>query len=149
MLTKHLKRLWRKIIAILQNFSDHRKTKRFEVTVPAQITSFEFSELVRVHDLSREGCRISSEGSLPLDKIVHLELYIPKLIHNNRKSKGLMKCGMISGRIAYCSQWQLGGIKQYGIQFFINPTEFHGIPKIIRKIQHNTNRYRPPMRWVA
>ena len=136
-------------MAILQNFSDQRKTKRFEVAVPAQVSSFEFSELVRVHDLSRGGCRISSEGSLPLDRIVHLELYIPKLIHNNRKSKGLMKCGMISGKIAYCSQWQLVGIKQYGIQFLSSPIESHGIPKIIREIQRNTERYRPAMRWVA
>ncbi len=136
-------------MAILQNFDENRKTKRFDVAVPAQVTSFEFSELVRVHDLSRGGCRISSEGSLSLDKIVHLELYIPKLIHNNRKSKGLMKCGMISGKIAYCSQWQLGGIKQYGIQFLSNPIESHGIPKIIREIQRNTERYRPAMRWVA
>ena len=136
-------------MAILQNFDENRKTKRYDVAVPAQVTSFEFSELVRVHDLSRGGCRISSEGSLSLDKIVHLELYIPKLIHNNRKSKGLMKCGMISGKIAYCSQWQLGGIKQYGIQFLSNPIESHGIPKIIREIQRNTERYRPAMRWVA
>ena len=136
-------------MAILQNFNENRKTKRFDVAVPAQVTSFEFSELVRVHDLSRGGCRISSEGSLCLDKIVHLELYIPKLIHNNRKSKGLMKCGMISGKIAYCSQWQLGGIKQYGIQFLSSPIESHGIPKIIREIQRNTERYRPAMRWVA
>ena len=136
-------------MAILQNFDENRKTKRFDVAVPAQVTSFEFSELVRVHDLSRGGCRISSEGSLSLDKIVHLELYIPKLIHNNRKSKGLMKCGMISGKIAYCSQWQLGGIKQYGIQFLNSPIESHGIPKIIREIQRNTERYRPAMRWVA
>ena len=136
-------------MAILQNFDENRKTKRFDVAVPTQVTSFEFSELVRVHDLSRGGCRISSEGSLPLDKIVHLELYIPKLIHNNRKSKGLMKCGMISGKIAYCSQWQLGGIKQYGIQFLSSPIESHGIPKIIREIQQNTERYRPAMRWVA
>ena len=136
-------------MAILQNFDENRKTKRFDVAVPAQVTSFEFSELVRVHDLSRGGCRISSEGSLSLDKIVHLELYIPKLIRNNRKSKGLMKCGMISGKIAYCSQWQLGGIKQYGIQFLSSPIESHGIPKIIREIQRNTERYRPAMRWVA
>ena len=136
-------------MAILQNFDENRKTKRFDVAVPAQVTSFEFSELVRVHDLSRGGCRISSEGSLSLDKIVHLELYIPKLIHNNRKSKGLMKCGMISGKIAYCSQWQLGGIKQYGIQFLSSPIESHVIPKIIREIQRNTERYRPVMRWVA
>jgi len=136
-------------MAILQNFDENLKTKRFDVAVPAQVTSFEFSELVRVHDLSRGGCRISSQGSLPLDKIVHLELYIPKLIHNNRKSKGLMKCGMISGKIAYCSQWQLGGIKQYGIQFLSSPIESHGIPKIIREIQQNTDRYRPTMRWVA
>ena len=136
-------------MAILQNFDENRKTKRFDVAVPAQVTSFEFSELVRVHDLSRGGCRISSEGSLSLDKIVHLELYIPKLIHNNRKSKGLMKCGMISGKIAYCSQWQLGGIKQYGIRFLSSPIESHGIPKIIREIQRNTERYRPVMRWVA
>jgi hypothetical protein len=136
-------------MAILQNFDENRKTKRFDVAVPAQVTSFKFSELVRVHDLSRGGCRISSEGSLSLDKIVHLELYIPKLIHNNRKSKGLMKCGMISGKIAYCSQWQLGGIKQYGIQFLSSPIESHGIPKIIREIQRNTERYRPAMRWVA
>ena len=136
-------------MAILQNFDENRKTKRFDVTIPAQVTSFEFSELVRVHDLSRGGCRISSEGSLPRDKIVHLELYIPKLIHNNRKSKGLMKCGMISGKIAYCSQWQLGGIKQYGIQFLSSPIESHGIPKIIREIQQNNERYRPAMRWVA
>ena len=136
-------------MAILQNFDENRKTKRFDVAVPAQVTSFEFSELVRVHDLSRGGCRISSEGSLSLDKIVHLELYIPKLIHNNRKSKGLMKCGMISGKIAYCSQWQLGGIKQYGIQFLSSPIESHGIPKIISEIQRNTERYRPVMRWVA
>lgn len=136
-------------MAILQNFNENRKTKRFDVAVPAQVTSFEFSELVRVHDLSRGGCRISSEGSLSLDKIVHLELYIPKLIHNNRKSKGLMKCGMISGKITYCSQWQLGGIKQYGIQFLSSPIESHGIPKIIREIQRNTERYRPAMRWVA
>ena len=136
-------------MAILQTFEENRKTKRFDVAVPAQVTSFEFSELVRVHDLSRGGCRISSEGSLSLDKIVHLELYIPKLIHNNRKSKGLMKCGMISGKIAYCSQWQLGGIKQYGIQFLSSPIESHGIPKIIREIQRNTERYRPAMRWVA
>ena len=136
-------------MAILQNFDENRKTKRFDVAVPAQVTSFEFSELVRVHDLSRGGCRISSEGSLSLDKIVHLELYIPKLIHNNRKPKGLMKCGMISGKIAYCSQWQLGGIKQYGIQFLSSPIESHGIPKIIREIQRNTERYRPVMRWVA
>ena len=136
-------------MSILQNFDENRKTKRFEVAVPAQVTSFEFSELVRVHDLSRGGCRISSEGSLSLDKIVHLELYIPKLIHNNRKSKGLMKCGMISGKIAYCSQWQLGGIKQYGIQFLSSPIESHGIPKIIREIQQNTERYSPAMRWVA
>ena len=136
-------------MAILQNFDENRKTKRYDVVVPAQVTSFEFSELVRVHDLSRGGCRISSEGSLSLDKIVHLELYIPKLIHNNRKSKGLMKCGMISGKIAYCSQWQLGGIKQYGIQFLSSPIESHGIPKIIREIQRNTERYRPAMRWVA
>ena len=136
-------------MAILQNFNENRKTKRIDVAVPAQVTSFEFSELVRVHDLSRGGCRISSEGSLSLDKIVHLELYIPKLIHNNRKSKGLMKCGMISGKIAYCSQWQLGGIKQYGIQFLSSPIESHGIPKIIREIQRNTARYRPAMRWVA
>ena len=136
-------------MAILQNFDENRKNKRFDVAVPAQVTSFEFSELVRVHDLSRGGCRISSEGSLSLDKIVHLELYIPKLIHNNRKSKGLMKCGMISGKIAYCSQWQLGGIKQYGIQFLSSPIESHGIPKIIREIQRNTERYRPAMRWVA
>ena len=136
-------------MAILQNFDENRKTKRFDVAVPAQVTSFEFSELVRVHDLSRGGCRISSEGSLSLDKIVHLELYIPKLIHNNRKSKGLMKCGMISGKIAYCSQWQFGGIKQYGIQFLSSPIESHGIPKIIREIQRNTERYRPVMRWVA
>ena len=136
-------------MAILQNFDENRKTKRFDVAVPAQVTSFEFSELVRVHDLSRGGCRISSEGSLSLDKIVHLELYIPKLIHNNRKSKGLMKCGMISGKIAYCSQWQLGGIKQYGIKFLSSPIESHGIPKIIREIQRNTERYRPVMRWVA
>ena len=136
-------------MAILQNFDENRKTKRFDVAVPAQVTSFEFSELVRVHDLSRGGCRISSECSLSLDKIVHLELYIPKLIHNNRKSKGLMKCGMISGKIAYCSQWQLGGIKQYGIQFLSSPIESHGIPKIIREIQRNTERYRPVMRWVA
>ena len=136
-------------MAILQNFEENRKTKRFDVTVPAQVTGFEFTELVRVHDLSRGGCRISSEGSLSLDKIVHLELYIPKLIHNNRKSKGLMKCGMISGKIAYCSQWHLGGIKQYGIQFLSSPIESHGIPKIIREIQRNTERYRPAMRWVA
>ena len=136
-------------MAILQNFDENRKTKRFDVAVPAQVTSFKFSELVRVHDLSRGGCRISSEGSLSLDKIVHLELYIPKLIRNNRKSKGLMKCGMISGKIAYCSQWQLGGIKQYGIQFLSSPIESHGIPKIIREIQRNTERYRPVMRWVA
>ena len=136
-------------MAILQNVNENRKTKRFDVAIPAQVTSFEFSELVRVHDLSRGGCRISSEGSLSLDKIVHLELYIPKLIHNNRKSKGLMKCGMISGKIAYCSQWQLGGIKQYGIQFLSSPIESHGIPKIIREIQRNTERYRPVMRWVA
>ena len=136
-------------MAILQNFNENRKTKRFDVAVPAQVTSFEFSELVRVHDLSRGGCRISSEGSLSLDKIVHLELYIPKLIHNNRKSKGLMKCGMISGKITYCFQWQLGGIKQYGIQFLSSPIESHGIPKIIREIQRNTERYRPAMRWVA
>ena len=136
-------------MAILQNFEENRKTKRFDVAVPAQVTGFEFSELVRVHDLSRGGCRISSEGSLSLDKIVHLELYIPKLIHNNRKSKGLMKCGMISGKIAYCSQWHLGGIKQYGIQFLSSPIESHGIPKIIREIQRNTERYRPVMRWVA
>ena len=136
-------------MAILQNFDENRKTKRFDVAVPAQVTSFEFSELVRVHDLSRGGCRISSEGSLSLDKIVHLELYIPKLIHNNRKSKGLMKCGMISGKIVYCSQWQLGGIKQYGIQFLSSPIESHGIPKIIYEIQRNTERYRPAMRWVA
>ena len=136
-------------MAILQKFNENRRTKRFDVAVPAQVTSFEFSELVRVHDLSRGGCRISSEGSLPLDKIVHLELYIPKLIHNNRKSKGLMKCGMISGKIAYCSQWQLGGIKQYGIQFLSSPIESHGIPKIIREIQQNTDRYRPAMGWVA
>ena len=136
-------------MAILQKFDENRKTKRFDVAVPAQVTSFEFSELVRVHDLSRGGCRISSEGSLSLDKIVHLELYIPKLIHNNRKSKGLMKCGMISGKIVYCSQWQLGGIKQYGIQFLSSPIESHGIPKIIREILRNTERYRPAMRWVA
>ena len=136
-------------MAILKNFDENRKTKRFDVVVPALVTSFEFSELVRVHDLSRGGCRISSEGSLSLDKIVHLELYIPKLIHNNRKSKGLMKCGMISGKIVYCSQWQLGGIKQYGIQFLSSPIESHGIPKIIREIQRNTERYRPAMRWVA
>ena len=136
-------------MAILQNLNENRRTKRFDVAVPAQVTSFEFSELVRVHDLSRGGCCISSEGSLSLDKIVHLELYIPKLIHNNRKSKGLMKCGMISGKIAYCSQWQLGGIKQYGIQFLSSPIESHGIPKIIREIQQNTERYRPAMRWVA
>ena len=136
-------------MAILQNFNENRKTKRFDVAVPAQVTSFEFSELVRVHDLSRGGCRISSEGSLSLDKIVHLELYIPKLIHNNRKSKGLMKCGMISGKIACCSQWQLGGTKQYEIQFLSSPIESHGIPKIIREIQRNTERYRPAMRWVA
>ena len=136
-------------MAILQNLNENRRTKRFDVAVPAQVTSFEFSELVRVHDLSRGGCCISSEGSLSLDKIVHLELYIPKLIHNNRKSKGLMKCGMISGKIAYCYQWQLGGIKQYGIQFLSNPIESHGIPKIIREIQQNTERYRPAMRWVA
>ena len=136
-------------MAILQKFNENRRTKRFDVAVPAQVTSFEFSELVRVHDLSRGGCRISSQESLPLDKIVHLELYIPKLIHNNRKSKGLMKCGMISGKITYCSQWQLGGIKQYGIQFLSSPIESHGIPKIIREIQHNTDRYRPTMRWVA
>ena len=136
-------------MAILQNFDENRKTKRFDVAVPAQVTSFEFSELVRVHDLSRGGCCISSESSLSLDKIVHLELYIPKLIHNNRKSKGLMKCGMISGKIAYCSQWKLGGIKQYGIQFLSSPIESHGIPKIIREIQRNTERYRPAMRWVA
>ena len=136
-------------MAILQNFNENRKTKRFDVAVPAQVTSFEFSELVRVHDLSRGGCRISSEGALTLDKIVHLELYIPKLIHNNRKSKGLMKCGVISGKIAYCSQWQLGGIKQYGIQFLSSPIESHGIPKIIQEIQRNTERYRPAMRWVA
>jgi len=136
-------------MAILQNFNENRKTKRFDVAIPAQVTSFEFSELVRVHDLSRGGCRISSEGSLLLDKIVHLELYIPKLIHNNCKSKGLMKCGMISGKIAYCSQWQLGGTKQYGIQFLSSPIESHGIPKIIREIQQNTDRYRPTMRWVA
>ena len=136
-------------MAILKNFDENRKTKRFDVVVPALVTSFEFSELVRVHDLSRGGCRISSEGSLSLDKIVHLELYIPKLIHNNRKSKGLMKCGMISGKIAYCSQWQLGGVKQYGIQFLSSPIESHGIPKIIREIQRNTERYRPAMRWVA
>ena len=136
-------------MAILQNFDENRKTKRYDVAVPAQVTSFEFSELVRVHDLSRGGCRISSEGSLSLDKIVHLELYIPKLIHNNRKSKGLMKCGMISGKIAYCSKWQLGGIKQYGIQFLNSPIESQGIPKIIREIQRNTERYRPAMRWVA
>ena len=136
-------------MAILQNFSDQRKTKRFEVAVPAQVSSFEFSELVRVHDLSRGGCRISSEGSLPLDRIVYLELFIPKLIHNNRKSKGLMKCGMISGKITYCSQWQLGGIKIYGIQFLSSPMEAHGIPKIIREIQHNSDRYSPSMRWVA
>ena len=134
---------------ILKNFDENRKTKRFDVVVPALVTSFEFSELVRVHDLSRGGCRISSEGSLSLDKIVHLELYTPKLIHNNRKSKGLMKCGMISGKIVYCSQWQLGGIKQYGIQFLSSPIESHGIPKIIREIQRNTERYRPVMRWVA
>ena len=136
-------------MAILKNFDENRKTKRFDVVVPALVTSFEFSELVRVHDLSRGGCRISSEGSLSLDKIVHLELYIPKLIHNNRKSKGLMKCGMISGKIVYCSQWQLGGIKQYGIQFLSSPIESHGIPKIIREIQQNTERYSPAMRWVA
>ena len=136
-------------MAILKNFDESRKTKRFDVVVPALVTSFEFSELVRVHDLSRGGCRISSEGSLSLDKIVHLELYIPKLIHNNRKSKGLMKCGMISGKIVYCSQWQLGGIKQYGIQFLSSPIESHGIPKIIREIQQNTERYSPAMRWVA
>ena len=136
-------------MSILKNFDENRKTKRFDVAVPALVTSFEFSELVRVHDLSRGGCRISSEGSLSLDKIVHLELYIPKLIHNNRKSKGLMKCGMISGKIAYCSQWQLGGIKQYGIQFLSSPIESHGIPKIIREIQQNTERYSPAMRWVA
>ena len=136
-------------MVILKNFDENRKTKRFDVAVPALVTSFEFSELVRVHDLSRGGCRISSEGSLSLDKIVHLELYIPKLIHNNRKSKGLMKCGMISGKIVYCSQWQLGGIKQYGIQFLSSPIESHGIPKIIREIQQNTDRYRPAMRWVA
>ena len=136
-------------MAILKNFDENRKTKRFDVVVPALVTSFEFSELVRVHDLSRGGCRISSEGSLSLDKIVHLELYIPKLIHNNHKSKGLMKCGMISGKIAYCSQWQLGGIKQYGIQFLSSPIESHGIPKIIREIQQNTERYSPAMRWVA
>ena len=136
-------------MAILQNINENRKTKRFDVAVPAQVTSFEFSELVRVHDLSRGGCRISSEGSLTLDKIVHLELYIPKLIQNNRKSKGLMKCGMISGKIAFCSQWQLGGIKQYGIQFLSGPMEFHGIPKIIREIQQNTERYSPAIRWVA
>ena len=60
-----------------------------------------------------------------------------------------MKCGMISGKIAYCSQWQLGGTKQYGIQFLSSPIESHGIPKIIREIQRNTERYRPAMRWVA
>ncbi len=112
-------------MAILQNFEENRKTKRFDVAVPAQVTSFEFSELVRVHDLSRGGCRISSEGSLSLDKIVHLELYIPKLIHNNRKSKGLMKCGMISGKIAYCSQWQLGASNNMEFNFsavLLNPT---------------------------
>ena len=42
-------------MAILQNFNENRKTKRFDVAVPAQVTSFEFSELVRVHDLSRGG----------------------------------------------------------------------------------------------
>ena len=56
---------------------------------------------------------------------------------------------MISGKITYCSQWQLGGIKIYGIQFLSSPMEAHGIPKIIREIQHNSDRYSPSMRWVA
>ena len=54
-------------MAILHNFDENRKTKRFDGAVPAQVTSVEFSELVRVHDLSRGGCRISSEGSLCFD----------------------------------------------------------------------------------
>ena len=43
----------------------------------------------------------------------------------------------------------VGGIKQYGIQFLSSPIESHGIPKIIREIQQNTERYSPAMRWVA